>query len=110
MDSTRLEVYRKKLLELQASIREEIDHPPEEVSTVELNGSMGRVSRGDAMQGQQMALEMQRRGQERLRRIDSALIRREKGTFGSCCRCRNPIQEARLEAFPDAVLCVRCAA
>jgi RNA polymerase-binding transcription factor DksA len=56
-----------------------------------------------------MALEAKRQRELRLQRIQSAFQRIEQGTFGKCPRCANRISEARLEAFPDAVMCVSCA-
>ena len=70
---------------------------------------MGRVSRGDAIQAQQLALEIKRRREERIMRVQSALNRLEQGTYGLCGRCRDPIDQARLEALPEVVLCVWCA-
>ncbi len=37
-----------------------------------------------------------------------ALERIEAGTFGTCERCGNPIQEERLEALPTTTLCMDC--
>lgn len=96
-------------MELQSELRAELDQSSDESAPVAVDGRMGRVSRGDAMQVQQMALEMKRRREERLQRIQTALQRIEQGTYGLCGRCRNPIATARLDAFPDAVLCVSCA-
>lgn len=109
MDPSALKKHEALLLELQSTLQSEIDESGEESAPVEVNGAMGRISRGDAMQVQQMALEMKRRREERLMRVESALSRINKGTYGLCSRCRKPIGEARLEAFPDAVCCVRCA-
>lgn len=33
----------------------------------------------------------------------------EKGTYGQCLRCKQPIAEGRLEMQPEALLCVPCA-
>lgn len=40
--------------------------------------------------------------------IDSALRSIEKGQYGICERCGNPIEAGRLEVKPDATLCVKC--
>jgi len=109
MDATSLKKYETMLIELQATLRVELEQSSDESAPVEVDGRMGRISRGDAMQVQQMALEMKRRREERLQRIQTALQRVEQGTYGICGRCQNPIATARLEAFPDSVLCVRCA-
>lgn len=51
-------------------------------------------------------LDLQER--ERLRRVASALHRIENGTYGVCESCGGPIHEGRLEAEPDALLCIQC--
>ena len=71
-----------------------------------LDGSIGLVSRMDAMQGQQMAKELDRHRDERLLRVQTALERIAQDAYG---RCRQPISEERLEAFPEVVLCIQCA-
>ena len=38
-----------------------------------------------------------------------ALERIADGTYGDCARCGNPIGEGRLEARPEAALCIACA-
>ena len=40
--------------------------------------------------------------------IDAALARVDAGTYGQCESCGNTIPEARLEALPEATLCVAC--
>ena len=40
--------------------------------------------------------------------IDVALERIDKGTYGVCERCGQPIPKERLKALPHASLCVRC--
>jgi RNA polymerase-binding transcription factor DksA len=39
--------------------------------------------------------------------IEHALARIEKGTYGTCEACGGPIEEERLEARPEARLCLR---
>jgi DnaK suppressor protein len=46
-----------------------------------------------------------RERQQRLRQAQEAL---EKGTYGVCVDCVQPIPEARLRAMPDAIRCVPC--
>lgn len=109
MDAAELRKYEGKLLDLQALLERDIGKADSEAAPVKLEGVMGRVSRGDAMQVQQMALEVKRQRQQRLMRITTALQRIQEGEYGLCCRCKNPIKPARLDALPDAVLCVHCA-
>jgi DnaK suppressor protein len=109
MDYETLQRYESLLKELEASLEAEISQPESEANPVKLEGTMGRVSRGDAMQVQQMALEMKRRRRQRLQQVKTAFMRIEQGTYGLCSRCQRPIDEARLDAFPEILLCVACA-
>ena len=70
--------------------------------------SVGRLSRMDAMQGQQMALESERRRKEKLLQIKSALNRIEIGTFGYCLGCEKEIVIGRLTIDPTVTRCVDC--
>lgn len=46
---------------------------------------------------------------EEVQRIDAALSRIASGTYGTCVNCGEAIAPARLEALPDAALCITCA-
>lgn len=78
--------------------------------TVELDQTkVGRLSRMDALQGQQMALATERRRDAELQRIDAALERIEAGDFGWCLKCDEAIAPKRLELDPSVTLCIDCA-
>lgn len=68
--------------------------------------SVGRLSRMDALQMQQMALAADRQRNARSSRIRNALDRMERGEFGYCIACDNGIPEARLDADPSVPMCV----
>lgn len=72
--------------------------------------SVGRLSRMDALQGQQMAHETYRRRQLERARIGAALKRLEEDEYGWCAECGSEIPDKRLEIDPTAHLCVDCAA
>jgi len=90
--------------ELDAALSKE----NEETKPVEPDVAIGRLSRLDSMQGQQMALELQRRQQAELNRLRDTLKRVESPDFGTCPLCRQEIAFERLKAMPDATLCVAC--
>lgn len=71
--------------------------------------SVGRLSRMDAMQGQAMAIETQRRRDIQLRRIHAALARMQSGDYGLCTACGEEIALPRLQADPASGLCIACA-
>jgi len=55
-----------------------------------------------------LALEKQIR--DHLAEVEHALSKFEKGTYGLCDSCGKPIAPDRLEALPQASLCVDCKA
>jgi len=68
----------------------------------------GRVSRGDALQQQEMAKAGIARNKQRLIRVNAALQRIENDDYGFCLQCGEDIPTARLEIMPDAELCIPC--
>ena len=45
---------------------------------------------------------------KRLRLIDAALSRIQNDRYGICMKCGKKIPEERLEAIPDALMCITC--
>ena len=43
-----------------------------------------------------------------LGKVNRALRKIEKGTYGICEKCKNPISEDRLKVYPRAVYCKKC--
>ena len=110
MDSAQAEHFRSLLLDLQASLAETAKSAEEAGEIVELDQARaGRLSRMDAMQAQQMALETERRNRARLVLVRRALDRIERGEYGDCLECGEPIDPRRLEADPTALRCIDCA-
>ena len=90
---------------IEASLAE--DDP--ESKPVAPDVAIGRLSRLESMQSQQMNLAQQRRQQEERELLKNALDRIDKGSYGTCAYCLSPISYERLEAMPDAVVCMSCA-
>ena len=110
MDDAQTDHFRRRLLDLQAQLRDLQATGDEASRTVTLDqSSVGRLSRMDALQGQAMPQERGRRRALELQRIAAALSRLESGDFGYCVRCDEPIALARLELDPAATLCIECA-
>ena len=101
--------FRKMLLELKAMHEQRSNNNQDALKTVELDqNKVGRLSRMDALQGQQMAQAAERMRLEKIQRIDGALLRIEKDDFGYCYVCDAAIQEARLRFDPTITRCVAC--
>ena len=71
--------------------------------------SVGRLSRIDAMQGQQMALEASRRREMHAEKIEGGLRRIESGYYGYCFYYEEEIDYRRLETDPTNTCCLKCA-
>lgn len=46
--------------------------------------------------------------QENLNRIKKALMNLKSGSYGKCEKCTKAIEPQRLEAMPEATLCITC--
>ena len=79
-------------------------------ATVELDQTrVGRLSRMDALQGQAISQERERRRSEQLRKITITLADIENDDYGYCHECGKNIALKRLEFDPTATLCIDCA-
>ena len=79
-------------------------------AVVELDQSrVGRLSRMDALQGQAMSQERERRRELQLQHIAAALRRIEQDDYGRCEECGDTIAFERLKFDPAAKLCIDCA-
>lgn len=77
---------------------------------VDLGLAIGRLSRVDALQQQQMAAARRRRLDVRLAQIKAARARASAGEYGDCVTCGGPIGYARLKVKPEAPFCRACQA
>ena len=108
-DELDLDIWRQKLLDLREELIALEREKDDAADTVELDQQrMGRLSRMDALQGQQMAQASERRRREMLTRIEGALRRIENGDFGLCFVCGDDIGTARLNIDPTATRCTGC--
>ncbi len=110
LSDTQIEALNARLLERQAELKALEEEGASWRSTVELDQqSVGRLSRMDAMQQQEMAQAEARRRTSDLARIDQALKPLEEDEYGWCAECGDPIAYGRLEIDPMATHCIGCA-
>lgn len=109
MSQSELDKFKSSLLELQAELEALDSIAKSSTETVVLDqSSIGRLSRMDALQGQQMALESERRRKQQLAQIKAALTRIENDDFGYCSVCGEEIAIGRLNINPTVTRCVKC--
>lgn len=110
MNETELSRFKTLLLTRKTELLELEETTRDSAKPVVLDqASVGRLSRMDAMQNQQMAQETQRRRQQELRQIEGALRRIASEDFGYCFKCDEEIDPRRLEANPTLTRCIKCA-
>ena len=109
MEQEQLNTYRQALVNLKDEIQSLESAGREAAGTVTLDQSkVGRLSRMDALQGQQMAQETARRRTLQLQKIEGALRRMESGEYGYCFVCGSDIDPARLDFDPACTRCTGC--
>lgn len=107
--SARIQAFRTLLETRRRELQQVLKHDADTTRPVTLDQqSVGRVSRIDAIQQQQMALANQQQAKVLLGQIEVALRRVESGEFGDCLHCGEAIAKARLQVQPWASLCIDC--
>ena len=75
---------------------------------VDRDQPIGRVSRMDAIQQQQMARASREGIALRVKQVGAALDRVADGSYGTCVACEENVGYARLKARPETPLCIAC--
>ena len=110
-DAVDVAAFRDLLLARERTLIEEETSGSDSASTIELDQArVGRLSRVDALQAQQMAKASSRRRHAERGRIATALKRIDDGEYGYCLSCGDMIPVPRLKIDPAATQCVGCAA
>jgi len=108
------ESLRERLLEERQRLLEEIDalgylHADGLGTTTEYehySNHMADIATETFEHEKDLALEQNLRRQ--LQMTEEALRRFDQGRYGICANCGEPIPMERLEALPQATLCIRC--
>ena len=109
MEQTQVDSFRDALISRRDEIEKLNQVGSEAAAIVTLDQSqVGRLSRMDALQAQQMAQETARRREIQLQKIDSALRRMAAGEYGYCLICGDDIDPARLDFDPACTRCTGC--
>jgi DnaK suppressor protein len=100
------------LRERLEALRDELDAllsgTAEGARPVDLDQPIGRLSRVDAMQQQSMLTANRAAASRRRQQVEAALRRIDEDEYGDCASCGESIDPRRLEAQPEAPLCVAC--
>jgi len=97
---------RARLLEMLAELEGRRDRIAEDLAeplNADSEEQATEMQDDAALEGQGILVERE------IASIKRALARIEDGTYGECVRCGGEIAEGRLEARPEAALCIDCA-
>jgi DnaK suppressor protein len=96
---------KARLLEEQANVQGELNHLQEAMlEEVDVEPDEGDAEIFEREKNAALIAVLERRLQD----INAALRAMEKGQYGTCERCGEPIEAERLEVKPDATLCLNC--
>ena len=103
-------------IELEVIARDELERLRAEAGSEEVDPqavavdvAIGRLSRLDSMQMEEVRKDATRRRNLRIHELQEALRRMDEGSYGTCEGCGDWIPYARLEQRPEASLCGGCA-
>ena len=92
-----------------AKLREQIVLLQERTNPVAPDCSLGRLTRMEAIAEQEVNRKILDEATVRLTRLNHALARIDRPSFGICIECDEPIDLERLTIRPESVRCVACA-
>jgi DnaK suppressor protein len=109
--------YRQVLQTLRSRLRGDLDQMTDEALNRDATGGSGNLSNvplhmadlGTDNYDQEFTLGLIENEQGTLELVNEALDRMEKGKFGQCVECGEPISKPRLQAIPYVRNCIRCA-
>jgi RNA polymerase-binding protein DksA len=112
--ATDLKQLRSHLEDEQKRLRQEFEQLETDAQPTEARREGSPFGKREEEAEESLALEkrvaLEKRIGGALAEIDHALRKLEEGTYGSCDVCGKPIPPDRLEALPQATLCLDCKA
>jgi DnaK suppressor protein len=98
----------KEFIESQReNILRKIGHLKDDISRSKKYDDLGSASEDEAKEFEEfeeknaLATDLE----QELSELEAALKRIKDGTYGVCEKCKNPIEEGRLKAFPQSRFC-----
>jgi DnaK suppressor protein len=105
----RREDIRMKLLAQRRDLFRQAAQTEEELLWFETDIESEAEERGQEEKMVQLLDRLDGRMKAEIEAIDRALVKLEAGQFGRCEACGKEIPQPRLEAFPEAAMCISCA-
>jgi len=104
----KLKGFFHRLLSMKDEIETLLGRTTGDSKPVDLDLPIGRLSRADAMQMQNMAALNKRQLENKLKQAENAVAAGKDGSYGSCRNCKGEIHPERLDAKPETPFCIDC--
>ncbi|MCH7476599.1 MAG: TraR/DksA C4-type zinc finger protein [SAR324 cluster bacterium] len=109
MERKAKEEIREHLREWREKLTRQLPSLKEATKPVPPDDAIGRLTRLDAIQSQEISRNALRQVHTQLANLEIALKQIDQPDFGLCSECFTPIPAGRLKAMPGAMRCVNCA-
>jgi len=100
---------KNKIVEDIAHINEQITELVAKTQPIEPDCSLGRLTRVEAMNEKAVNDKILDESRITLKRLQSALNRVDRESFGICVECEEDIAIGRMMIRPESVRCIDCA-
>lgn len=108
MDTSEKAALKKHFQASREKLSQQLPLLKESAKPVAPDNALGRLTRMDAMQSQQIGKNAMQKVTAQITSIDHALGRMDQPDFGLCAECGTSIPLGRLQAMPGARHCVNC--
>ncbi|MCF6206478.1 MAG: TraR/DksA C4-type zinc finger protein [Sulfurovum sp.] len=102
-------ILRKKIQRDIEALQKQIETLQKKTEPITPDCSLGRLTRMEAMAEQEVNQKILEESTLRLTRLNNALLRIDKPSFGICIECEEEIGIERMKIRPESVRCVACA-
>ena len=108
MDKRKVKAYRDKLLARRESLFSQVTEAEMSSRERDLEATQDPADMAANAYTKELLISMSANDRKLLQLIDEALERVERGEYGECVNCGEPLTEKRLDAVPWARYCLKC--
>lgn len=108
LNPKQLDKFKSLLSEKRRRLLEQANETLENEMVLSTDDRFDEVDQASSEYMQAFSFRLRGRERHLLNKIELALKKMEDGTYGICEECEEPISNKRLEARPEAPLCIQC--
>ena len=108
MDEEQLAEIRKQLLQMREDLLLEAERAYEASQSLGKDGVPDIGDMSSNSYNQEVLMNLSENQRSKVRDIDAALERMDKGVYGLCVRCEEEISPRRMEVRPFSRYCIDC--